>query len=90
MEQHLHYIYQYFLSPKVSWVMQIYEFARYWVEKDHQVTVITIIYSKSNFKSTRLSVPQHFNGIKVIIINVLIDNLCFKKDHTVIGYALSA
>ncbi|MEP0711334.1 MAG: glycosyltransferase family 4 protein, partial [Algoriphagus sp.] len=42
--------------------------------KGHQVTVVTSVYSKSDISSDKFIEIQEFDGVKVIIINVRIDN----------------
>ena len=66
--------YQYFTTPKGSWGTRIYEFSREWVKKGHEVTVITSIYSKSDLKATKFIENQIFEGIKVKVLNIKIDN----------------
>ncbi|MCT1532635.1 glycosyltransferase family 4 protein [Sphingobacterium daejeonense] len=68
------YFYQYFSTPKGSWGTRVYEFAKEWVEQGHEVTVITSIYSKSDLKARKLIDNQEFEGIKVKVLDVLIDN----------------
>ena len=68
------YFYQYFTTPKGSWSTRVYDFTKNWVEKGHDVTVITSIYSKSDLKSTKLIETQIIDGIKLKVINVKIDN----------------
>lgn len=68
------YFYQYFSTPKGSWGTRVYEFAKEWVKEGHEVTVVSSIYSKSDLKARKLIEDQYFDGIKVKVINVLIDN----------------
>jgi glycosyltransferase involved in cell wall biosynthesis len=68
------YFYQYFATSKGSWGTRVHEFTREWVKKGHQVTVVTSVYSKSDIFSTKFIDIQYFDGVKVIIINVRIDN----------------
>lgn len=68
------YFYQYFATSKGSWGTRVYEFARNWVEAGHDVTVVSAIYSKSDLQATRLLETQFHDGIRVKVINVLIDN----------------
>ena len=68
------YFYQYFSTSKGSWGTRVYEFARNWVKKGHQVTVVTAIYSKSDLKASKLLETQYHEGICVKVINVTIDN----------------
>ena len=66
--------YQYFTTPKGSWGTRIYEFSKEWVKKGHEVTVVTSIYSKSDLKAKKLIENQIFEGIKVKVLNIEIDN----------------
>lgn len=68
------YFYQYFSTSKGSWGTRVHEFAKNWVEAGHDVTVVTAVYSKSDLKATRLLETQMHDGIRVKVINVLIDN----------------
>ena len=68
------YFYQYFATSKGSWGTRVHEFTREWVKKGHQVTVVTSVYSKSDISSSKFIDTQFFDGVKVIIINVRIDN----------------
>ena len=66
--------YQYFTTPKGSWGTRIYEFSKEWVKKGHEVTVVTSIYSKSDLKAVKFIENQIFEGIKVKVLNIKIDN----------------
>ncbi|WP_160069581.1 glycosyltransferase family 4 protein [Sphingobacterium bovisgrunnientis] len=68
------YFYQYFSSPKGAWGTRVYEFAKEWVDEGHEVTVVSSIYSKSDLKAKKLIEDQVFDGIKVKVLNVNIDN----------------
>ncbi|MEQ9285428.1 MAG: glycosyltransferase family 4 protein [Cyclobacteriaceae bacterium] len=68
------YFYQYFSTPKGSWGTRVYEFASEWVKKGHEVTVVSSIYSKSDLRSDKFIEEQEYNGIKVKVININIDN----------------
>src|SRR5690606_39051431 len=68
------YFYQYFSTPKGSWGTRVYEFTNEWVKQGHEVTVVTSIYSKSDLTADKLIENQDFEGIKVKVINVTIDN----------------
>ncbi|MEP1087405.1 glycosyltransferase family 4 protein [Algoriphagus sp.] len=68
------YFYQYFSTSNGSWGTRVHEFASEWVKKGHQVTVVTSVYSKSDISSDKFIEIQEFDGVKVIIINVRIDN----------------
>lgn len=68
------YFYQYFSTPKGSWGTRVYEFAKEWVDKGHDVTVVTSVYSKSDLRASKLIENQNFEGIHVKVLNVTIDN----------------
>jgi glycosyltransferase involved in cell wall biosynthesis len=84
------YFYQYFSTPKGSWGTRVCEFGSEWVKDGHEVTVVTSVYSKSDLKATKLLEEQWFNGIRVKIINVKIDNKqsFLKRIWSFIVYAL--
>jgi glycosyltransferase involved in cell wall biosynthesis len=68
------YFYQYFTTPKGSYGTRVYEFTKRWVEKGHDVTVVTSVYAKSDIRATRFIDNQIYDGINVKIINVSVDN----------------
>lgn len=68
------YFYQYFSTPKGAWGTRVYEFAKKWVELGHDVTIVTSIYAKSDLKADKMVEDQVFDGIKVKVLNVKIDN----------------
>ena len=82
--------YQYFTTPKGSWGTRIYEFSREWVKKGHEVTVVTSIYSKSDLKAKKFIENQIFEGIKVIVLNIKIDNKqpIIKRIFSFISYSI--
>jgi glycosyltransferase involved in cell wall biosynthesis len=84
------YFYQYFSTPKGSWGTRVYEFASEWVKAGHEVTVVTSVYSKSDIIATKFIEDQYFEGIKVKIINVTVDNTqsFVKRIWTFIQYAI--
>lgn len=84
------YFYQYFSTSEGAWGTRVYEFAKEWVRQGHEVTVVTSIYAKSDVKATGLVSDQVVEGIKVKVINVLIDNRqpVMKRIRTFIRYAL--
>lgn len=86
------YFYQYFSTPKGSWGTRVYEFASEWVKQGHEVTVVTSVYSKSDIKATKFIEDQYFEGIKVKIINVSIDNTqsLIKRVFSFIQYAMTS
>lgn len=82
--------YQYFTTPKGSWGTRIYEFSREWVKKGHEVTVVTSIYSKSDLKAKKFIENQIFEGIKVKVLNIKIDNKqpIIKRIFSFISYSI--
>lgn len=68
------YFYQYFATSKGSWGTRVHDFTGEWVKKGHEVTVVTSVYSKSDISTSKFIDVQYFDGVKVIIINVKIDN----------------
>lgn len=84
------YFYQYFSTPKGSWGTRVYEFAKEWVQKGHEVTVVSSVYSKSDLVVTRFLETQWIDGIQVKIINVRIDNKqpILQRIYTFLVYAL--
>jgi glycosyltransferase involved in cell wall biosynthesis len=82
--------YQYFTTPKGSWGTRIYEFSKEWVKKGHEVTVVTSIYSKSDLKAAKFIENQIFEGIKVKVLNIKIDNKqpIIKRIFSFISYSI--
>lgn len=68
------YCYQYFSTPRGAWGTRVYEFCKNWVEAGHDVTVVSSIYSKSDLKASRFVEDKVFDGIKVKVLNIRIDN----------------
>ena len=68
------YFYQYFSTPGGSWGTRVYEFTKRWAEKGHDITVVTSIYYKSDLKPKGFIRTEIINGVRVIILNVLISN----------------
>ncbi len=68
------YFYQYFTTPRGSYGTRVYEFAKRWVDKGHQVTVVTSVYAKSDIRASGFVDRQRHDGIDVRVINVTIDN----------------
>ncbi|MFN7279621.1 MAG: glycosyltransferase family 4 protein [bacterium] len=84
------YFYQYFSTPNGSWGTRVYDFCKEWVAQGHDVTVVTSVYAKSDLKATRLIEDQVFDGIKVKVLNIRIDNKqpVFQRIWTFIQYSL--
>lgn len=68
------YFYQYFTTPRGSYGTRVYEFTKRWVEKGHQVTVVTGVYAKSDITASKFVDRQNHSGVDVRVINVSIDN----------------
>ena len=83
------YFYQYFSTSKGSWGTRVHEFTSEWAKKGHQVTVVTSVYSKSDISADKFIDIQEFDGVKVIIINVRIDNRqsFFKRIFSFLTYS---
>ncbi len=83
------YFYQFFSTPKGSWGTRVYEFAKEWVEKGHEVTVVTSVFVKSDLKAEKLIETQYFDDIKVKVINITMDNRqsILKRIWTFMAYA---
>ncbi len=61
--------YQYFGTPAGSWSTRIYELTRRWVKDNHEVTVITSPYDKSDIEADGLISRQNIEGIRLIVID---------------------
>lgn len=84
------YFYQYFSTSEGAWGTRAYEFAKEWVRQGHEITVVTSVYAKSDLKAKRLVSEQVVEGIRVKVINVLIDNRqsAIKRMWTFFLYAM--
>jgi glycosyltransferase involved in cell wall biosynthesis len=84
------YFYQYFSTSEGAWGTRVYEFAKEWVKQGHEVTVVTSVYAKSDLKAKQLVSDQIVEGVRVKVINVLIDNRqsSIKRMWTFFQYAL--
>lgn len=89
---HLLYLYMYFTTPAGSWSTRVYEFAKNWVKAGTTVTVVTAVYEKSDLNPTKFIEKRNFEGIQVIIINILISNKqpFLKRVYTFLVYAIIA
>jgi glycosyltransferase involved in cell wall biosynthesis len=83
------YFYQYFSTSRGSWGTRVHEFTSEWVKKGHSVTVITSVYAKSDLKASKFIEVQTFDGVKVIVVNVRVDNKqsFLKRIYTFLVYA---
>lgn len=68
------YFYQYFTTPKGSYGTRVYEFTKRWVKAGHDVTVVTSVYAKSDIRANKFIENQTYDGIKLKVINVGVDN----------------
>jgi glycosyltransferase involved in cell wall biosynthesis len=68
------YFYQFFSTTQGSWGTRVYEFARNWVEKGHEVTIVTSIFDKSDITSKKFIESQVVDGINLKIIHIKISN----------------
>jgi glycosyltransferase involved in cell wall biosynthesis len=86
------YFYQYFSTPEGGWGTRVYDFASEWVKKGHDVTVVSSIYCKSDLKAKKFIENQFYNGIKVKVINTVVDNKQskLKRIWTFIVYAVTS
>jgi glycosyltransferase involved in cell wall biosynthesis len=86
------YFYQYFTTPKGAWGTRVYEYAREWVKRGHDVTVVTSIYSKSDLTAEKFVEYREIDGINLIILNIHIDNKQhpLKRIWTFIQYSVMA
>lgn len=84
------YFYQYFSTSNGSWGTRVHEFTREWVKHGHEVTVVSSIYSKSDLMADKFIEDQDFDGVKVKVVNVRVDNKqpIYKRIYTFLVYAL--
>ncbi len=68
----------------------MHEFTKEWVKEGHEVTVVSSIYSKSDLTADRFIEDQYFDGVKVKVVNVRVDNTqpIYKRIYTFLVYAL--
>jgi glycosyltransferase involved in cell wall biosynthesis len=83
------YFYQYFSTSRGSWGTRVHEFTAEWVKKGHSVTVVTSVYAKSDLSARKFIEVQTFDGVKVVVVNVRVDNKqsFLKRIYTFIVYA---
>lgn len=65
------YLYQYFGTPRGGWSTRVYEMSRRWVAAGHNVIVITTPYDKSDIRASKFIERQYYEGIEVIVVNLL-------------------
>ncbi|WP_268035007.1 glycosyltransferase family 4 protein [Algoriphagus sp. PAP.12] len=84
------YFYQYFTTANGSYGTRVHEFTKEWVKEGHEVTVVTSVYSKSDITAKGFIDIKYYEGVKVIIINVKIDNRqsFFKRIFSFLAYSI--
>lgn len=68
------YLYQYFGTPNGGWSTRVYEMCKRWVQQGNNVTVLTTPYDKSDIRATKFIEHQHYDGIHVIVVNLVQSN----------------
>ncbi|MCB0988156.1 MAG: glycosyltransferase family 4 protein [Acidimicrobiales bacterium] len=68
------YFHQFFSTPKGSWGTRVYEFCKDWAAAGHDVTVVTSTFAKSDLVTTKLVEDQEFEGFKVKVIDLKMNN----------------
>ncbi len=68
------YFHQFFSTPQGSWGTRVYEFCKDWAAAGHDVTVVTSTFAKSDLVTTRLVEDQEFEGFKVKVIDLKMNN----------------
>ncbi len=68
------YFYQYFTTARGSWSTRAHEFARRWVEKGDEVTIVTSVYDKSDLAPSQFVTVQEVDGIRVCVLNIRLSN----------------
>ena len=64
----------YFTTPKGKWSTRVYDISKTWVDKGHEVHVITARYYKSDISSDKFYSLTEIDGINIHLINILISN----------------
>ena len=68
------YVHANFATPKGSWGTRAYDFARRWMARGHQVTIVTGAYDRSDLRPTGLAWTGVVDGIAVRALNVRFSN----------------
>ena len=68
------YFHQFFSTPQGSWGTRVYEFCKDWAAAGHDVTVVTSTFAKSDLVTTKLVEDQEFEGFKVKVIDLKMNN----------------
>ena len=68
------YVHANFSTPRGSWGTRAYDFARHWIARGHQVTIVTGAYDRSDLRPTGLAWTGVVDGIAVRALNVRFSN----------------
>ena len=68
------YFHQFFSTPEGSWGTRVYEFCKDWAARGHQVTVVTSTFAKSDLVTTKFVEDQEFEGFRVKVIDLKMNN----------------
>ena len=68
------YVHANFSTPKGSWGTRAYDFARHWIARGHEVTIVTGAYDRSDLRPTGLTWTGVVDGIAVRALNVRFSN----------------
>ncbi|MYD85969.1 MAG: glycosyltransferase family 4 protein [Acidobacteria bacterium] len=68
------YVHANFSTPQGSWSTRAYDFARHWIARGHQVTIVTGAYDRSDLRPTGLMWTGAVDGIAVRALNVRFSN----------------
>lgn len=83
------YFHQFFSTPQGSWGTRVYEFCKDWAARGHDVTVVTSTFAKSDLVTTKLVEDQEFEGFKVKVIDLKMNNKepVWKRIRSFVVYA---
>ena len=87
---HILYVHANFATAKGSWGTRAYDLARRWIERGHQVTVVTGAYDRSDLRPSRLVWTGAREGIELRALNVRFSNRDRFARRVVTYFALSA
>ena len=68
------YVHANFSTPRGSWGTRAYDFARRWIARGHQVTIVTGAYDRSDLRPTGLTWTGVVDGVAVRALNVRFSN----------------
>ena len=87
---HVLYVHANFSTPSGSWSTRAYDFARRWIERGHEVTIVTGVYDRSDLRPNRLAWTGVVDGIAVHALNLPFSNRDRFARRVVTYLALSA